>query len=224
MAKKVIITGASGMVGRGVLLECLESPLIETVLLVNRSSIGITHPKLKEVLLKDFTQIESLKNQLVGYDACFFCMGVSSIGMNEETFSKLTFDTAKAFADTLYALNPSMVFNYVSGTQTDSTEQGNVMWARVKGRTENWILNKGFKDAYAFRPGIILPEKGIKSKTGWYNLFYVVFRPFFPLLKKSKNITSTTNVGLAMINTLVKPCDKKHLENADINVLATKEK
>lgn len=220
MTKKVIITGATGMVGKGVLLECLESPLITHVLLVNRSPIGMTHPKLAEVLLNDFTQIDTLKSQLQGYDACFFCMGVSSIGMNEDTFTRLTFDTAKAFADTLYEQNPKMVFNYVSGTGTDSSEKGSVMWARVKGKTENWILNKGFKDAYMFRPGVILPEKGIQSKTGWYNFFYVVFRPFFPLLKKSKNITSTTNVGLAMINTLVKPCDKKHLENADINVLA----
>ena len=220
MTKKVIITGATGMVGKGVLLECLDSPLITHVLLVNRSPIGMTHPKLAEVLLNDFTQIDTLKSQLQGYDACFFCMGVSSIGMNEDTFTRLTFDTAKAFADTLYEQNPKMVFTYVSGTGTDSSEKGSVMWARVKGKTENWILNKGFKDAYMFRPGVILPEKGIQSKTGWYNFFYVVFRPFFPLLKKSKNITSTTKVGLAMINTLVKPCDKKHLENADINVLA----
>lgn len=222
MAKKVIITGASGMVGRGVLLECLDSPLIANVLLVNRSTIDIKHPKLTEVLLTDFTQIDTIKSQLQGYDACFFCMGVSSIGMNEETFTKLTFDTAKAFADTLYEQNPMMVFNYVSGTGTDSSEKGSVMWARVKGKTENWILNKGFKDAYMFRPGVILPEKGIQSKTGWYNFFYVVFRPFFPLLKKLKNITSTTQVGLAMINTLVKPFDKKHLENVAINVLAGK--
>jgi NAD dependent epimerase/dehydratase family len=218
----VIITGSTGMVGKGVLLECLENPLIEKVLLVNRNHLEINHPKLGEVLLPDFTRVNELKNRLSGYDACFHCMGVSSIGMNEETFLQLTFHITKAFVDVLYELNPNMVFNYVSGTGTDSTEKGKIMWARVKGKTENLILNKGFKDAYAFRPGLIIPEKGIQSRTGWYNAIYVVMRPFFSLLKKSKNITTTTKLGMAMINSLKFPQAKKFLENKDINEIAEK--
>jgi len=219
---KVIITGSTGMVGRGVLLECLEHPLIEKVLVINRSHLDLKHPKLEEILLADFTRIGEIKSQIGIYDACFHCMGVSSVGMSEADFSKLTYDVTQALSAVLFAINPGMVFNYVSGTGTDSTEKGGTMWARVKGKTENLILNKGFKDAYAFRPGLIIPEKGIKSKTGLYNFFYVILGPFFPLLKKSKNITTTTKVGLAMINSLRFPQANKFLENKDINELAEK--
>lgn len=218
----VIITGASGMVGKGVLLECLDSPQIQQVLTINRSTIGLTHPKLKEVLLADFSKVNQIADHLKGYDACFFCMGISSIGMNEAAYSSITFDTAKAFADTLKPLNPNLVFNYVSGTGTDSSEKGTIMWARIKGKTENYILNSGFKDAYAFRPGFIIPEKGITSRTGWYNTAYVIMRPFFGLLKASKHITTTTKLGKAMINSLSHSSTLKHLENKDINRLSDK--
>ncbi|MDJ0645108.1 MAG: epimerase [Flavobacteriaceae bacterium] len=218
--KKVIITGSTGMVGKGVLLECLDSSEIEKVLVVNRSTLGIQHPKLEEVLLSDFTQIASIKDKLHDYDGCFYCMGISVVGLNEDTYTTITFETTKAFADVLYELNPELVFNYVSGSGTDSSEKGRSMWARVKGRTENYILNKGFKDAYAFRPGMIIPERGIKSRTGWYNAVYVVMRPFFGMLKKSKNITTTTKIGLAMINSLYRMQELKHLENKDINQLS----
>ncbi|WP_422351599.1 epimerase [Flagellimonas sp.] len=217
--KKVIITGATGMVGKGVLLECLEDECISEVLVINRNPLGLAHPKLKEILLKDFMGLESVKDQLVGYDACFYCMGVSVLGLNEETYSHITFAMTKKFADVLFDLNPDMVFNYVSGTGTDSSEKGRSMWARVKGKTENYILSKGFADAYAFRPGGIIPEKGIKSRTGWYNAFYVITRPFFPLMKKSKNITTTTKIGQAMIYTLFDSQKMKHLENRAINAL-----
>lgn len=219
---KVIITGSTGMVGKGVLLECLESPKIEKVLVINRSSLGMQHLKLQEILLSDFLQIGQIKDQLQGFDACFYCMGVSAVGMNEEDYTKITYTTTEAFADVCYALNPEMVFVYVSGTGTDSSEKGRTMWARVKGRTENMVFSKGFKDAYAFRPGAIIPEKGIQSRTGWYNAVYFITRPLFPLLKKSKNITTTTKLGQAMINTLFIPTDKKVLENIDINELALK--
>ena len=222
MAKKIIITGSSGMVGKGVLLECLDSPFIEKVLVINRSSINMQHPKLNEILLPDFLQVETIKDQLKGYDACFYCMGVSSLGMNEETYHKITYSTAKAFVDVLFDLNPDMIFNYVSGTGTDSTEKGSTMWASVKGKTENMVLGKGFKDAYAFRPGGILPERGIKSRTGWYNAIYFITRPLFPLFRRSTNITTTTKLGKAMINTLQFPSEKKVLENRDINALAEK--
>ncbi|MEX0314591.1 MAG: NAD-dependent epimerase/dehydratase family protein [Allomuricauda sp.] len=217
--KKVIITGTTGMVGKGVLLECLEHDSIHEVLVINRNPLGLAHPKLKEILLKDFMELESVKNQLEGYDACFYCMGVSVLGLNEQTYTKITYDITKKFADVLFDLNPNMVFNYVSGTGTDSSEKGRTMWARVKGKTENYILNKGFKDAYAFRPGGIIPEKGIKSRTAWYNAFYVITRPFFPLMKKSKNITTTTKIGQAMIHTLFNSQKMKHLENRAINAL-----
>jgi uncharacterized protein YbjT (DUF2867 family) len=218
--KNVIITGSTGMVGKGVLLECLESPKIGKVLVVNRHSLGMEHSKLEEVLLSDFRKVADIKTHLRGYDACFFCMGVTSVGMREEAYAKITYDITRAFADVLYELNPHMVFTYVSGTGTDSSESGRIMWARVKGKTENMIFEKGFKDAYAFRPGVIIPEKGIKSATGWYNAMYAITRPLFPLFKRSRNITTTTRLGQAMINCLFQTVEKKVLENSDINALA----
>lgn len=216
----VIITGSTGMVGKSVLLECIEHPSIDKILLINRSALKFDHPRVDEVLLADFTQMHTVKDQLKNYDACFHCMGISSVGKSEEEFTEITFDLTQKLADILYELNENMVFNYVSGTNTDSTEKGKTMWARVKGKTENYILNKGFKDAYMFRPGAIVPEKGIRSSTGWYNVVYVLLKPFFPLMKKNKNITTTTKFGLAMINSLISPIDLKHLENIDINQLA----
>ncbi|MCG8483691.1 MAG: epimerase [Clostridia bacterium] len=222
MRKKVIITGTTGMVGKAVLLECLEDDRIESVLIINRRSINMTHPKLKEIIHENFLNLETLKTDLYGYDACFFCMGVSVIGLNEEEYTRITYSITEIFASTLYNINPKMVFNYVSGAGTDSTEKSRVMWARVKGRTENMVLNKGFKDAYSVRLGAILPEKGIKSKTNWYNIFYIIFRPFFPIMKRMKSITTTTKFGKAMINTIYNPRDLKHLENKHINELAGK--
>lgn len=217
---KVIITGATGMVGKGVLLECLDDVNVKEVLAINRKSLAITHPKLKELLLSDFSKINDYKDELSAYDACFFCMGISVLGLSEKEYTLITYHITKVFADTLYDLNKELVFNYVSGSGTDSSEKGRIMWARVKGKTENYVLNKGFKDAYAFRPGAIIPEKGIKSKTGWYNLIYVLITPFFPLMKRSKNITTTTKIGHAMINSVTNGSELKHLENIDINKLA----
>lgn len=214
---KAIITGATGMVGKGVLLECLDDPKVEEVLVINRSKLGINHPKLKELIHKDFSDFSSKQKEPSGYDACFHCMGVSSAGMAEEKFSKLTFGFSKALAGALFQINSNMIFTYVSGAGTDSTEKGNRMWARVKGKTENMILNMGFKDAYVFRPGGILPERGIKSKTRLYNNLYILLRPFFPLLKRMKSVTTTSIMGRAMINLYFKPQALKHLESSDIN-------
>lgn len=219
---KVIITGSTGMVGKGVLYESLENESIEKVLVINRSSLGMNHEKLQEIILSDLSQIDTVKDQLQGYDACFFCLGISVLGLNEDQYTKITYDITKAFVDTLYESNPEMVFNYVSGTGTDSSEKSKTMWARVKGRTENMVLSKGFKDAYAFRPGMIIPEKGIRSRTGWYNAIYVIMRPFFPLFKKSNNVTTTTRIGDAMINSMTHSQELKHLENPQINLLAAK--
>lgn len=216
----VIITGSTGMVGKSVLLECIEHPSIEKILLINRSSLNFNHPKVNEILLADFSEIRTIKDKLKGYDACFHCMGISSIGKSEKEFTEITFNLTKQLADILYELNKDMIFNYVSGKYTDSTEKGKTMWARVKGKTENYILNKGFADGYMFRPGAIIPEKGIKSSTGWYNIGYVLLKPFFPLMKKSRNMTTTTRFGQAMINSLLFPSGLKHIENEDINYLA----
>ena len=217
---KVIITGTTGMVGKGVLLECLENSLISEVLVINRAPLNLKNAKLKEVILKDFSFLENIKDKLVGYDAMFHCMGVSAIRLSEEKYNQVTFEITKTLCDILYENNPLMVFNYVSGSGTDSSEKGKIMWARIKGKTENYILQKKFKNAYMFRPGIIIPEKGIKSRTKWYNMAYVVLNPFFGILKKSKNITTTSKLGVAMINSLCKGYKITHLENKEINELA----
>ncbi len=217
---RIIITGSTGMVGKGVLLECLDDPGVEQVLLINRNPIGLSHPKITEIIHKDFADFTAIQDQMIGFDLCCHCMGVSSAGMGEEKFTKLTYGITKALSSVLYAHNPDMVFNYVSGTGTDSTEKGRVMWARVKGKTENMVLNMGFRDAYAFRPGVILPERGIKSRTGWYNVFYFISRPFFPLLSKVKSVTTTTKLGRAMINVFRHPQSQKHFEGVAINELS----
>ncbi|KJD35360.1 epimerase [Tamlana sedimentorum] len=216
----VIITGSTGMVGQGVLLECMDDASVENILLINRNPINISHPKIKEIIHKDFTNFGNIQKEIKSYDACFHCMGVSSAGINEDTYYKLTYTITEALVNASYNANSNMLFTYVSGAGTDSTEQGNTMWARVKGKTENLILNKGFKDAYAFRPGAILPERGVKSKTKWYNFFYIITKPIFPLLKRMKSVTTTIKIGRAMINLYTKPIILKHLEGADINKIA----
>ena len=217
---RAIITGATGMVGKGVLLECLESQQVESVLVIVRKTTGLKHQKMKEMILSDFFDLSSIQQDLKGYNACFFCLGVSSLGMNEEQYTRITYTLTIHFAETLVKINPNMVFNYVSGTGTDSSEQGRSMWARVKGKTENAIIGMGFRDAYAFRPGLIIPEKGVRSDTGWYNSLYVVMKPLFPWLKKRNFATTSAKVGRAMIATAIKGYDKKHLENKDINLIA----
>ncbi|MGA7351144.1 MAG: NAD-dependent epimerase/dehydratase family protein, partial [Acidobacteriaceae bacterium] len=152
---KVIITGATGMVGEGVMLECLENPAVDEVLLVSRRPYGASFPKLKECIVPDFMQLDAAVDQLKGYDACFFCAGVSSIGKSEADYTRITYDTTLHFAETVARVNPKMVFVYVSGMGTDSTEKGRMMWARVKGRTENALSRVGFRAVYSFRPGFM---------------------------------------------------------------------
>ena len=217
---KVIITGATGMVGKSVLLESIEDPRVSEILLISRNSLGTPYRKVKEVLHADFTDFSLIEDQLNGYDLCCHCMGVSSAGLNEEKFNHYTFIMTKALADILYNLNPNMVFAYVSGQGTDSSAKSKTMWKRIKGKTENYLLAKGFKDAYMFRPGIILPEKGITSNTKWYNLFYRISKPLFPLMKKLKTVTTTTKMGRAMLNCYFFSQKTKHLEGSAINTLA----
>ena len=219
MEINTIITGATGMVGKAVLLECLDNPLVKSILVINRKSIGLKHPKLKELIHADFFDLSPIQHELEGYNACFFCLGVSAIGLNEAQYHKLTYDLTVHFAETVAKENAEMTFNYVSGAGTDSSEKGKTMWARVKGKTENRVASI-FKNTYLFRPGVILPEKGVKSNVGWYNTAYVVFRPFFPLLKKMDSITTSSRLGEAMINSVLHGYAKKHLENTHINILA----
>lgn len=219
---KVIITGATGMVGRSVLNECIESKVISEIVLINRRTMQFENPKVREILHKDLSDITSISNQFKDFDACFFCMGVSAMGISKETYENLTYNLTSSFAKEFLRVSPNSVFNYVSGQGTDSTEKGSSHWARVKGKTENAILNMGFKDAYAFRPGFIIPEKGVKSATNWYQYIYFILTPFFPLLRKLNSATSSTAIGQAMINVVLEPQDLKHLVNKDINKKANK--
>lgn len=217
---KVMITGSTGMVGKGVLLECLDDKNIKEILLINRSPITIDHPKIKEVLHDNFTDFSPIQSEFKNLGACFHCMGVSSSGLSDEAYYKLTYTITEELVNTTYNASPNILFTYVSGQGTDSSEKSTTMWARVKGKTENMIFNKGFKDAYAFRPGMILPERGVKSKTKIYNLMYVITRPIFPLFRKMKSVTTTTRIGKAMINLIDHPQELKLLEGNDINTIA----
>jgi uncharacterized protein YbjT (DUF2867 family) len=174
---KVILFGATGMVGQGVLRECLLDADIESVLAVGRSPTGQPHAKLREIVHDNFLDYSAIESELKGYDSCFFCLGVSSVGMDEARYRYLTYDITLAAARTLAKLNPQMVFVYVTGRGTDSSEQGRSMWARVKGKTENDLLKLPFKAAYMFRPAGILPLHGIRSKTAWYQAVYVAVAP-----------------------------------------------
>ncbi|MGB0932848.1 MAG: NAD-dependent epimerase/dehydratase family protein [Lishizhenia sp.] len=217
---KVIVTGSTGMVGKAILLECLDDDRITEVLVLNRRSLEIQHAKLKEVIIEDFFHLTSV--DFSSYDACFHAMGVSSVGMNEEKYNRFTFDVTTALVEKLYKTNQKTVFNYVSGQGTDSTEKGKLMWARVKGKTENMILNKGFKDAYMFRIGGLIPEKGVKSKTKWVNLTYFIFKPVLFILRKPLHLVGSSNVGKAMINTLFFAQEEKILNNKKILEISMK--
>ncbi|QHJ10694.1 hypothetical protein FX988_00914 [Paraglaciecola mesophila] len=217
---KVIITGATGMVGRSVLNQCLESDNVQEVLLISRTSLALNRPKITELVHPDFSDFSQVQSKLCGYDACFHCMGISSFGVDEQDYNHITYDMTYALASALVNVSPQITFNYLSGTGADSSEQGSVMWARVKGKTENMLLNIGFADAYMFRLGALFPERDIKSKTALYNLLYTGLRPFFPILKKVMPITTSEELGRAMINSIMSPQTLKILENDDINQLA----
>jgi len=219
---KVILFGATGMVGQGVLRECLLDPQVESVLSVGRGVTGQQNPKLREIVHQDFTDFTAIEAELAGCDACFFCLGVSSAGMSEADYRHVTYDFTLAAARTLARLDPGLTFIYVSGTGTDSTERGRSMWARVKGATENAILKLPFKAAYMFRPGIIQPLHGVKSRTKLYRAGYVVAAPLFPILNIffSKSMTTTEKVGRAMLAIAKHGGPVRLLENRDINAAA----
>jgi uncharacterized protein YbjT (DUF2867 family) len=214
---KVIITGATGMVGEGVMLECVDNPVVSEILLVNRKPYGAPPLKVTELIVPDFMQVENAATQLGGYDACFFCAGVSSIGKSETEYAKLTFDLTLHFAEVLVTANPAMVFVYVSGAGTDSTESGRTMWARVKGRTENALTRLGFRAVYSFRPGFMKPMPGQKNLPGWFGWIgwmYPILRTVAP------NYASTLqDVGRAMIRCAAEGYATTVLEVRDINTL-----
>ncbi len=215
----VILFGASGMVGQGVLRECLLDPNVQHVLSVVRNATGQQDTKLSELVHKDFLDFSTIEPQLTGYDACFFCLGVTSSGMSEESYSRMTYDITMVAAQTLVRLNPSMTFIYVSGGGTDSSEKGSTMWARVKGKTENALLRLPFKAAYMFRPAAIQPLHGIKSKTASYRVGYALAKPVFPMLKLllPNYITTTEHLGRAMLRVAQHGFAKRILEARDIN-------
>ena len=212
---KIILTGATGMAGEGLLLECLQNKAITEILMVNRKHLDKEHPKLKELLVPDFLKIEDFSTSLQGYDACFFCAGISSVGMNEEKYTIITYDTTMQFAKTLVAINPDMVFNYITGTSTDSTEQSKTMWARVKGKTENDLMKLPFKGQYNFRPGGMAPVKGQKNTKMLYIVIVSIIKVFSP-----KSIITLNELGQAMINAVLNGYPKQVLEISDIKILA----
>jgi uncharacterized protein YbjT (DUF2867 family) len=214
---KAIITGATGMVGEGVLLECLNHPDVERILVINRKPGGVAHPKLHEIVHGDFFNLLPIEAQLSGYDACFFCLGVSSIGVDKEEYRRITYDLTVKFAQLLAKSNPATAFCYVTGKGTDSSEQGSTAWARVKGATENALMRL-FKEAYMFRPGFMKPVRGQKNIKSSFKLIlwlYPIGRALYPA-----GFCTLREVAAAMIRVAGKGCPKHVLEVKDIVALA----
>jgi uncharacterized protein YbjT (DUF2867 family) len=217
----VIIFGASGMLGQGALRESLLDPDVRRVVTVVRTPMGQQHPKLQEILHPDLLDLSPIESQLSGLDACFYCLGVTSAGMTEEAYTRVTYDMTVSVATTLSKLNPQMTFVFVSGAGSDSSERGRTMWARVKGKAENAVLRFPFKAAYIFRPGVIQPLHGIRSKTRSYQVFYTIAAPVLPLLKRlfPRLITTTEQIGRAMLVVAKRGSPSTILGSADINRL-----
>ncbi len=218
---KVIITGATGMVGKGVLLACLGDPRVTQVLALGRSVMGLSHPKLIELVHDNLLQIGPIADQLAGYDACFFCLGTSSMGVSKEEYRRITHDLTIHMAKVLLSRNPGMTFCYVSGAGTSTSEKSNMKWANVKGRVENELLRMGFKRAFMFRPAMVLPEGGVRSRAGWVNSVYAVLGPLFRVLKPlfPGSITTTTILGRAMVRVALQGFARPVLEGKDISVV-----
>ncbi len=218
---KVILFGATGMIGQGVLRACFEDEGITEVLSIVRRESGVTHPKLREIVHDDFFDYSAIEERLKGYDACFFCLGVSAAGMSEAEYRRLTHDLTLAVAEALLRASPDLTFCYVSGAGTDSSERGRQMWARVKGETENDLARLPFGAAYMFRPGYVQPEKGVRSKTRLYRFFYALLGPLYPVWRTlfPGIVTTTQNVGRAMIAAAEGGYERTILEVRDINAL-----
>lgn len=213
-----IVFGATGMVGQSVLRECLLDPDVQKVICIGRSATGQRHAKLRELVLPDLFSLSPIESELSGFDACFFCLGVTSAGMSEESYRRITHDLTLSVACTLVRLNPAMTFLFVSGAGTDSTEHGRTMWARVKGATENALLGMPFKAAYMIRPAVILPMHGIRSRTKLYQTFYTLGRPLVPVLKVllPRYVTTTEKLGRAMVRIAKQGAPKHVIESWDL--------
>nr|WP_307728008.1 NAD(P)H-binding protein [Massilia terrae] len=221
-----MIFGATGMVGQGVLRECLAAPDVAMVKTIGRTPTGQRNLKLRELVHADMWDYDTIDEELTGFDACFFCIGSSSAGMDEKKYTRLTYDLTLAAARKLAGLNPEMVFIYVSGFGADSTEKSRVMWERVRGKTENALRALRFKSVYIFRPGMIQPLDGIKSKTASYRIFYTLTKPILPLLRKAlpNLILTTVQVGQAMLNAVRRGAPMPVLESPDIVELSRPQK
>jgi len=217
----ILIFGATGMVGQGVLRECLLDPDVKRVVTIGRTAAGAQHPKLREIVQADLWHYDSIQNDLIDLDACFFCLGVASAGMAEADYERVTYGITLAAAELLSRLNPKLTFVYVSGAGTDSSEHGRLMWARVKGRTENALMRLPFQAAYMFRPGVIRPLHGIRSKTASYRFFYAVAKPLLPVLQWAfpNQVLTTEQIGRAMLVVARTGAPKRVLESRDIRAL-----
>lgn len=223
----VIIFGATGMVGRGVLIECIENARVQSILVIGRSSCGVTHPKLKEVLHENFLDFTAIEPQMAGNDACFYCLGVSAVGIADDKYVRFTFDFTEAAAKSVFAACPNLTFCFISAEGADSTEKSRLVWARTKGRAENMLLGMSFPAVYVLRPGLIQPMKGVISRTLAYRIIYACLDPIMPLLKSwlPTRITTTVNIGRALIelgdsHSIKRGDTRRVLHNGDINVLA----
>lgn len=223
---RVVLFGATGMLGSGALLECLDHPDVSEVLAVSRRTTGVTHAKLTDLLHEDFLDFSSARDALAGFDACFYCLGISSAGMSEDAYRRVTRDMTLAAASVLLEASPGIVMCFVSGAGTDSSERGRTMWARVKGETENRLLELPFEAVWLFRPGYVQPMRGVRSRTRLYSVFYSVVGPLYPLLAQLAPglVTTTEKIGLALICAARDGAPAKTLENRDINALAAAER
>ena len=215
----VLITGSTGMVGKSVLNECIKDDRIGKIYLVNRVPVNLKSSKIYEFILDDFLKMGELKNKINHCDACFHCMGITSFGQKSDYYFRVTFEMTKVLTDLVYEINPNSVMTYVSGEGTSKNENSKITWANVKGKAENYILNKGLKDAYMIRLGLLIPENGVKAKTKLYNLFYTLMKPLYPLMRLLPAITTSSKLGLAMINCLYFPSKNKYIDNKKINNL-----
>ena len=215
----VLITGSTGMVGKSVLNECINDDRIGKIYLINRVSVNLKSSKVYEFILDDFLKMGELKNKINHCDACFHCMGITSFGQKSDYYYKVTFEMTKLLTDLVYEINPNSIMTYVSGEGTSKNENSKITWANVKGKAENYILNKGLKDAYMIRLGLLIPENGVKAKTKLYNLFYTLMKPLYPLMRLLPAITTSSKLGLAMINCLYFPSKNKYIDNKKINNL-----
>jgi uncharacterized protein YbjT (DUF2867 family) len=219
---RVLLFGSTGMIGGGALLECLADDRVTAVQAISRAPTGVSHPKLTEVLHQDFFDLQPLADRLRGYDACFYCLGVTAVGLDEAAYSRVTYDLTLVAAKAYLAANPSGTFCYISGAGADSSERGRTMWARVKGRTENALLNLGLARVYLLRPGFIQPVNGVRSKTAWYQGFYTAVAPISPLIRLLLPglATTTAALGRALINAALLGFPRPIITSGDINRLA----